>query len=344
LLNVLLARLDAAEADGRELLALAEDAGDTQLRAHALERLAVVAQDRGDTSLGLSLQEEVATIARETSDAVLLCIALDNLADIALYQGRFEEAVDLAARALAAGHQTQSIERVASILLNMGTALLALGHAAEAAERFTEALHDARQIGSAISTAYALEGLGCATAELGSHETAARLMGAAETARRRLNASWQALEADRHQRTIDRVRDELGTERLARSWDEGRAMTVEATVALACKRHHERSLRSGDADERGDRAALDPQCPAHATGTCQPRRYHTLVRHGIGSKGSLRVPSGTDVVNGLSAAAFHTTRLDRGHRKLPVGGHRKSPLAATGSPHGRPSDLPTVSS
>ena len=33
--------------------------------------------------------------------------------------------------------------------------------------------------------------------------------------------------------------------------------------------------------------------------------------------------------------------MDGGHGNLPVGGHRKSPLAATGSPHGWPSDLPT---
>jgi RNA polymerase sigma-70 factor (ECF subfamily) len=33
---------------------------------------------------------------------------------------------------------------------------------------------------------------------------------------------------------------------------------------------------------------------------------------------------------------------DGGHENLPVGGHRKSPLVAIGSPHGWPSDLPTT--
>jgi hypothetical protein len=33
---------------------------------------------------------------------------------------------------------------------------------------------------------------------------------------------------------------------------------------------------------------------------------------------------------------------DGGHEILPVGGHRNSPVAATNSPHGWPSDLPTV--
>src|SRR3954447_24618997 len=35
-------------------------------------------------------------------------------------------------------------------------------------------------------------------------------------------------------------------------------------------------------------------------------------------------------------------RFDGGHGNLPVGGHRKSPPAATGSPHGWASDLPTI--
>jgi hypothetical protein len=33
---------------------------------------------------------------------------------------------------------------------------------------------------------------------------------------------------------------------------------------------------------------------------------------------------------------------DGGHENLPVGGHRNSPLMATGSPHGWPSDLPAT--
>ena len=49
---------------------------------------------------------------------------------------------------------------------------------------------------------------------------------------------------------------------------------------------------------------------------------------------------------GVSRSGYYewATRLpsDGGHGNLPVGGHRKSPLAAIGSPHGWPSDLPTV--
>jgi hypothetical protein len=33
---------------------------------------------------------------------------------------------------------------------------------------------------------------------------------------------------------------------------------------------------------------------------------------------------------------------DGGHGNLPVGGDRNSPVMATGSPHGWPSDLPTT--
>jgi hypothetical protein len=35
-------------------------------------------------------------------------------------------------------------------------------------------------------------------------------------------------------------------------------------------------------------------------------------------------------------------RRDGGHGKLPTGGHRKSPLMATGCPHGRPRISPLL--
>jgi tetratricopeptide (TPR) repeat protein len=244
LLNVLLGHADEADEDAREALRVAEAGGDTALRAHALERLALVAQERGDTALAGSLHEQVADLSRETGDRVLLCIALDNLADVAIYEDRFEDAAQLAAEAVDAARQTGNLERVASALINLATALLALGRAADAAEQFAEALRCAHEIGAVMSTAYALEGLGCAAAELGVPEAAARLLAAAEMSRRRLSASWQPFEADRHERAIARLRDGLGNEGLARGWGEGRVMTVDAAVRLGAREITNRRLIS----------------------------------------------------------------------------------------------------
>jgi hypothetical protein len=44
------------------------------------------------------------------------------------------------------------------------------------------------------------------------------------------------------------------------------------------------------------------------------------------------------------ARAAGVAPIDGGHGNLPIGGHRESPVAATGSLHGWPSDLSTVSS
>ena len=54
-----------------------------------------------------------------------------------------------------------------------------------------------------------------------------------------------------------------------------------------------------------------------------------------------QLPRPADQIDQATAAS---RPADGGHGNLPIGGHRKSPLAATGSPHGWPSDLPTVSS
>src|SRR5579875_1459003 len=44
----------------------------------------------------------------------------------------------------------------------------------------------------------------------------------------------------------------------------------------------------------------------------------------------------------LASASQPPVLNDGGHGNLPVGGHRNSPVTATGSPHGWPSDLPTT--
>jgi non-specific serine/threonine protein kinase len=226
-----LGRLDQTEADGRELLALAEHSRDASLRAIALQLLGSVAHVRGDYERARTLAEEVAALSREAGDASLLVNALSSgLADIALVERRFEDAAALSTDAVEIARAAGNVEGGVTALANLASALLALGRAEEATERFAESLRYAQEIRDPESIAWALEGLGATAAALGQPRRAARLLGAADTA---LTAPLQAFEAGRHKEVIGQLHDELGDVAFAAAWAEGQSMTPDDARAFA---------------------------------------------------------------------------------------------------------------
>jgi len=221
-----------AEADGRELLALAEDAGDTALKAHAIDRLALAAQSRGEYTHASAMHRQIVALSRESDDAPLLCVALGNLADISLNEGNFEQSAALSEEALQIARDIGNVERVASALDNLGSALLGLGRTIQAAERFAESLRCSAQIGSTATVGYALDGLGAVAAALGYREHAARLLGAAGAAFQTLDTTLQTFETRRHEDVLAQLRTELGADSLAAALADGQAMTPAQAAAL----------------------------------------------------------------------------------------------------------------
>jgi predicted ATPase/class 3 adenylate cyclase len=231
LFRVWLGQLQDAEADGQELLALAEEAGDRTLEAHAVDRLALAAHARGDYDRAWAMHQQVAALSRETGDTPLLSIALGNLADISLNQARFDRAVSLSEEAFEIARGSGNMERVATSLANLGSGLLGLGRAAEAAERFAESLRCSQEMGSPVSVGYALDGLGAAAASLGCFEHAARLLGAADAAFHTLQTTPQTFESRRRADVLALLRTELGADNLAAALAEGEGMAPSEAMA-----------------------------------------------------------------------------------------------------------------
>jgi tetratricopeptide (TPR) repeat protein len=229
-------RLEEAEADGRELLGLADRTGDPGTRALALHVLGGVAHVRRDYEYARSLHEHLAALARQTGDVALLVRALDSgLADIALNESRFGDAAELSAAAFEIARTAGHVEQVITPLGNLGSALLALGRADEASDRFAESLRRAHEVRDRTSIAWALEGLGAAAAALGRAERAACLLGAADA---ELTASRQCLdpyEARRHEQLVAHLRDELGEQAFTAAWARGAAMPRDAVSAFALR-------------------------------------------------------------------------------------------------------------
>jgi tetratricopeptide (TPR) repeat protein len=227
-------RFEEAEADARELLALAADVADPGLHAQALHLLAGVEHQRGDYAGARRLYEESAALSRQTGDVQLLARLLANgLADIALNERRFEDAAAVAREALVIARASGGAEPVIIPLQNLASALLVLARAGEATEYFVESLGHATEIHDHESIAWALAGLGAAAAELGHAERAARLLGAVDAALAARELELQRFEADRHEQVIARLRRDLGEEAFTAAWAQGHAMTRDEASAFA---------------------------------------------------------------------------------------------------------------
>jgi predicted ATPase/DNA-binding SARP family transcriptional activator len=226
-----LGETDRAAADAEELLELTEHADDG-VRAETLLRLGLVAHERGDHAAATTRYEEVVRLSRPGGDAPLLDIALGNLADIALREGRFEASAALSTESVELEAESGLRDRAAVTLLNLGSALLGMGRAAEAEARFAESLTLARELGLAEDPGYALDGLAAAAAALGQPERAARLAGAADAVFRGVGIRIQRFEADRREQVLARLREELGPEALAAAMAQG-ASRLAATPRAA---------------------------------------------------------------------------------------------------------------
>jgi non-specific serine/threonine protein kinase len=217
------------EALGGELLALADAEGDVRARAHALAVLALAAGD--DTGRAYELNRESADACRRVGDAHQLGWSLNNLGDLAMRLGRFEEAAEhlSAAASLADG---EGLDDVAAIALgNLSTIALARGDLREARDLARRSLSAATQLHYPEQVMYSLEQHAALDALEARPERAARILGAAEMLRIDLGRPLQPVEQEVHERTVASLREQLGAERLEEAWRAGAAMAADEAVA-----------------------------------------------------------------------------------------------------------------
>ncbi|MDE3720095.1 BTAD domain-containing putative transcriptional regulator [Nocardiopsis sp. N85] len=118
-------------------------------------------------------------------------------------------------------------------LAELGFAAELRGDADEARDLHLQGLGDARQSGDPRTVALALEGLAGAAALAGDGRSAARLVGAAERAREEAGVPMPEAERFDVDRILNAARALLGEEATERAGAEGRALSLEAAIALA---------------------------------------------------------------------------------------------------------------
>jgi predicted ATPase/transcriptional regulator with XRE-family HTH domain len=201
--------------------------------ALALNGLGSVAQLEGDHERARVLFAESLAIARAVNDRACAARALNNLGLVAQVEGRYEQAVALHEESLAIKVALGNERGIAASLHNLGEVAFLRGELSEAAERFAESAARKHRLGANEGMVVSLDSLAAVFSARGRYEQAARFLGAAAALRTALGASQKLALRPQYAPTVKSVRDTLGEEMFAVSWQAGAEQPLDEIVAEA---------------------------------------------------------------------------------------------------------------
>jgi hypothetical protein len=156
------------------------------------------------------------------------------LANVAMYQDDSTTARTLHEQALVIKRALGHRQRIASSLISLGNLASRQGDLASARALYVEGLTLVRGLGDKMGVAESLEGLAAVVAALGSPLRAARVWGAAARLRDEFGSPLPPRARDFYERQVAAARDVAGSgAAFDNSWEEGRALTVDAATELA---------------------------------------------------------------------------------------------------------------
>jgi DNA-binding CsgD family transcriptional regulator/tetratricopeptide (TPR) repeat protein len=265
---------DRATALCEEALALWREVGDRLNVARALNGLGNIAFDRGDYARSRTFHEEALALRREIGQPSPIGSSLVNLGILLYEMGDYVRARDLYAEAYELRSQVSDRDGLGYALNGLGMTAHRLGDLAAAREHLEAAiaLRRGRDFGSlsaslvnlaavhrdagdpstaadlykeAVSLrwergerkglAEALAGLAVLAARGGQPEHAARLLAAVDALCGALGTALSPPERPHREAALVAARGVLGRDAFAGAWEAGRAMPLEAVVALAAE-------------------------------------------------------------------------------------------------------------
>src|SRR2546430_380549 len=182
--------------------------------------------DVGDSERGASLLDEATRLARAAGDSIGIAGNLNQLAIVALREGRAADAGPWMEEAVALLRDAGDMAFLTRAIHTQGHVALATGQLGLAEACFRESLRmRVQQRWEAAELGNCLEGLAAVAHRRGRPEGAARPWGATDAMWGGVvpaSLRWREAERDR---TIAEMRAALGEERFASRWEAGRVLT-----------------------------------------------------------------------------------------------------------------------
>jgi predicted ATPase/class 3 adenylate cyclase len=201
--------------------------------ARALISLGWAALRPGDYRLANARLEQALAISRELEDTRSIAFELSGLGEVALRQGEYARATHLLEESLALRRQLGNKWGVGVSLGTLGWVAIHEGDWKRALERLGESLEVRQEIGDKGGSAWCLERLAEVASAQGDPEKAVRLLSAASALRISIGSVIDPVDQPEYKNRRSALVAELGAERFAAVWEEGRAMTMEQAVSYA---------------------------------------------------------------------------------------------------------------
>jgi predicted ATPase/class 3 adenylate cyclase len=221
-----------AESLLEESVALAREAGDSEVMVLALSRLSGAQQGLGDLERATALLEESMAIARRLGDPLLIVIPFHNLGMLAYARGDLDQAEAHIAEVVAINRQTQDTLWLANDLAAWANIRRRQGDLHQAFVLLREAFAVLRATGER-AWPFELDSLACALGAAGKGARAAGVLGAAAALRETFGLpqpTWWRADVEQ---AVAPARAALGEEAWASALVAGHALSLEEAVAEA---------------------------------------------------------------------------------------------------------------
>jgi predicted ATPase/DNA-binding SARP family transcriptional activator len=216
-----------------ECLALLRLLGNTASVAQVQMNLGISLHEQGKYEQADALYGESLGQCREMGNQQIVLRVLNWSAISAMEQGNEVEATRLFEECISQAETLRDGDELGRARHYLGVIALNQGDYRRAEEFFLECLAVRRRQGMPYGMAANLERLGQLHAALGQLPLAARLLGAAENLRVRINTPIPPREQAAHDQTTATLHCSMGDEAFAAAWNEGRAMDLDEVIKEA---------------------------------------------------------------------------------------------------------------
>jgi tetratricopeptide (TPR) repeat protein len=222
--------LDRAHRYARDGLVMARRLGEPSLLPLSLTNLAVLETLRGQPDAARSLYEEAVSLARESGDKANLQRALSEFSLSEASEHNYHRALELTTEALALARESGDRYTMVGGAHNMACVLRFMGRVGEAQQTMEDLIPVALEINDASQLMDIAEDYAAVLAELGNHEGAVRLLGAADAMHERLGAPRDIRQEAEIAEPIATTRAALTPEEWQDAYQAGRSTTVDKAL------------------------------------------------------------------------------------------------------------------
>jgi predicted ATPase len=215
-------------------LALFRQIGDRYHEARSLHVASIGAGQAGDHAAADSLSEEAKTIYREVGEQKRRLLDVTHNQGLwAMQRGDLPRARTYLEESLAGSRERGSDQQTGNAAADLGVLSLYEHRYDDAVPLFVESLEMARRTGWPLNIAYCLRGLGCVAVANAEIETAARLLGGAESVEETIGELPQPYARRVYDEAAARVRGRLEEPAISAAWAAGRALSEADAVSFA---------------------------------------------------------------------------------------------------------------